>query len=81
MDQGKEALIVKSADIYDNTSFFIYASKEIDSGLGNYEYLITKNNYFAQVSEIIIKDEPIYQLMLKRLEHFHAIIQNRKKIS
>ena len=65
---GKEALIVKATDIFDNFSFFIYANKELETDLSNNKYLLSKNRYFSQVAEPIIKETEIFNLMLKRIE-------------
>ena len=79
-EKGKNALIVKTADIYENLGFFIYATKEIEGGLENSEYLIEKNKYFAFLAKEIIGTESIYKLMEERLLYFEKLVRNSKKI-
>ncbi len=53
---GKDALIIKSIDMYENGRFFhLVTNKDVK------EYLVKKYNYFAKVAEPIIGDEPAFK--------------------
>ena len=71
--RGRSALIVKTADIYDNLSFFIYAAKNFEDGMDNYDYLLDKGKYFAAVAKIKVGSEPIYKMMVERLNYYEQI--------
>lgn len=57
LNYGKDALIIKSIDMYENGKYFPLVTKQDVK-----EYLIKKYKYFVDVAEDIIKDEPAYQL-------------------
>ena len=53
---GKDALIIKSIDMYENGRFFhLVTNKDVK------EYLVKKYDYFAKVAEPIIGDEPAFK--------------------
>ena len=68
--QGRSAAIIKAADIYDNLSFFIYAAKNFENGMDNYNYLLSKGKYFAFLAKDVIGSEPIYKMMVERLNYY-----------
>lgn len=59
---GKEALIIKAADILDNSDYYHLAgSKELES------HLIEKMSYFIELSKDILKDEIVWNEL--RIKH------------
>ncbi|UYP43981.1 hypothetical protein NEF87_000266 [Candidatus Lokiarchaeum ossiferum] len=73
LNHGKSALIVKAADIYDNLSYFIYSAKNYVDGMDNYNYLLKKSKFFANLATNALSDDPIYNLMLNRLKYYEQI--------
>ena len=57
---GRDALIVKSVDMYENGRFFHLVSKPDVK-----EYLVKKYKYFTDVAGGVIGDEPVYKLYLE----------------
>ena len=53
---GKDALIIKSIDMYENGRFFHLVTKSDVK-----EYLVKKYQYFIDIAEPIIADEPAYK--------------------
>jgi len=60
-EAGKDALIVKAADFYDNIDYYHLAStKELA------KWLLEKLKYFIENSRDIIKDEVLYKELVKK---------------
>lgn len=76
IDFGKEALLVKSADIFDNLSFFIYAKKNIEGRIRNDEYLVSKISYFIDISKNILEGDTIFDMLVERFNHYKYILQS-----
>jgi len=55
-DQGREALIVKAADILDNSDYYHLATSDEDR-----EYLLSKMQRFIEIARSDIESEPIFE--------------------
>lgn len=58
---GKDALIVKAADIIDNSDFF-----DPKYGQDVYEYVMKKMDHFINTTEEYLIDEPLWDDLLKK---------------
>ena len=61
---GRDALVVKCMDMYENGKFFNLVTK-----LDVKEYLIKKFNYFLTVAEPLINNEAVFNLYKKQVEN------------
>lgn len=62
-EQGKEALIIKCADIYDN-SFYIRFEENREKELK----LVEKMKYFLDLAKPVIRHEPVWKDLQKRYQ-------------
>jgi (p)ppGpp synthase/HD superfamily hydrolase len=60
----KEALIVRAADIYENSKYFEFAPPK------EYPKLMEKYNYFLKTATLI-STEPIYRKLKRKVEVYH----------
>ena len=60
---GKQALIIKTADIYDNSDYYHFASSKEEA-----KWLLGKMKYFIEKAGNILKDEVIYQALVDKYE-------------
>lgn len=68
LSTGKDALLVRSADIYQNFEFYNWGQK--NGIIGNADYLIRKNTYFIKLAAKDISEEPIFIKMKHQVERF-----------
>jgi (p)ppGpp synthase/HD superfamily hydrolase len=67
---GKDALIVKTADFFDNIDYYHLAStKELT------KWLLKKLKYFLDTSKGILKDESIYKELIKKYKRIKKTIE------
>ncbi len=70
---GKDALLVKAADIMDNMKFFAYA-KEKDKN-----YLLKKWKYFIKISKPSIGSENIWKKLNAKINYFEKGILEKSR--
>jgi len=61
-EYGKEALLIKCADLYENGKYFYLVTDQKTK-----EYLIKKWNYFIEISELTLKKEKIFGLLIEQV--------------
>ena len=61
VEEGKDALIIKAADILDNSNYYHLAETDEDR-----KSLLDKLNYFLKVAEKSIGDERVYQELVEK---------------
>lgn len=64
---GKEALLIKAADIYDNSFYY-----PLRSPAGHVAYLVEKMRHFIELSEPELKSETIWQKLNDRYQQLSA---------
>lgn len=60
---GKKALVIKAADILDNSNYYQLADEE------TFKYLLEKMDYFVRISKPVLGKEPLYKNLVERLKH------------
>jgi len=65
LKKGKDALIIRAADVYQNTFYYKDAPDR-----AMFDYLIKKLRYFLKISEKTIGTELIYKLLSEKLNYF-----------
>ncbi len=60
---GRDPLLIRAADLYDNTYYYHLAGDKETEGA-----LLSKLRYFIEISKPILKSEPIYKNLTKRLK-------------
>lgn len=71
-NQGRKALLVKAADILDNSDYYHLAPSNEDR-----TYLLDKMEHFIQVAESKIGDEPIHKELKKQLKDIQLKIEEQ----
>ena len=64
VEYGRDALIIKAVDMYENGKFFHLVTKPDVK-----EYLVKKYQYFSKVAERYIADEPAFKLYLEGAQY------------
>jgi guanosine-3',5'-bis(diphosphate) 3'-pyrophosphohydrolase len=61
LQEGKSALIIKAADLFDNADYYHLAETK-----GKTIWLIGKLKYFIDISEEVLRNEPIYDALVSK---------------
>ncbi|HKZ34729.1 MAG TPA: HD domain-containing protein [Patescibacteria group bacterium] len=61
---GKDALLVETADILDNSEYFFLATDE------DRKVLLEKYAYFLKISRSLLSEETVWKKLLRRVRHF-----------
>lgn len=68
LKNGKDALIIKAADILDNSNYYYLAESQKMKNL-----LVTKMHYFIRLSEDILKDEVVLRDLKRQYKRIKKI--------
>jgi len=70
---GRKALVIKAADILDNSNYYHLADKK------TFKYLLEKMDYFIKISKPALGKEPLYKNLLKELKRLRTSPQKLTK--